>query len=226
MPEGMNVEIAHKLAEGGHDHKQSREVELLEIAEALVLAVVAVATAWSGYCSARWDGRQAALYGNATRLRVEGAAALEEARQFQLFDVLALNSWIEAKTKKDEKLAAIYERKFSPEGQVAFEAWVKLDPLNNPKAPAGPALMPEYHNPRLAKAQKLNHEATDAFIEGTEARETAEKYVRITVVLATVLFLVALSQRFKIRNVRRGLVLVATALMVYGLITLATYPRL
>lgn len=92
------------------------------------------------------------LYGNATRLRVEGAAALEEARQFQLFDALALNSWIEAKVRKDEKLAAFYERKFSPEGRVAFEAWVKLDPLNNPKSPAGPALMPEYHNPRTTPA--------------------------------------------------------------------------
>lgn len=80
MPEGMSVEIAHKLTEHEHNPKPSHRAEWLEIAEALVLAVVAVATAWSGYCSARWDGRQAVLYGNATRLRVEGAAALEEAR--------------------------------------------------------------------------------------------------------------------------------------------------
>ncbi len=226
MPEGMNIEIAHKLTESEEGHKPLRRTELLEVAEAVVLAVVAVATAWSGYCSAKWDGRQALLYGTSTRLRVEATATREEARQLQLFDVLLLNSWIEAKTRKDENLAAFYERRFSPEGRVAFEAWVKLDPLNNPKAPAGPALMPEYHNPRLAQAQKLNQEATDTFLEGTEARETAEKYVRVTVVLATVLFLIALAQRFKIRKVRMGLFLVAAALTVYALVTVATYPRL
>lgn len=228
MPEGMNIEIAHKLAESESEgrHKPSFWADLLEVAEAVVLAVVAVATAWSGYCSAKWDGQQALLYGNATRLRVEAAATREEARQLQLFDAVNLNSWIEAKARKEETLAAFYERKFSPEGRVAFEAWVKLDPLTNPKAPTGPALMPEYHNPRLALAQKLNQEASIAFVEGTEARETAEKYVRITVVLATVLFLVALGQRFKIRKVRMGLFVVATVLMGYALVTVATYPRL
>lgn len=86
--------------------------------------------------------------------------------------------------------------------------------------------MPEYHNPRLAQAQKLSQEATEAFVEGTEARRQAEQYVRITVVLAIVLFIIALAQRFKIRKVRMGLLLVATALRGYGLTTLAMYPRL
>jgi len=228
MPEGMNVEIAHKLAESGAEGgpKASFWAELLEVAEAVILAVVAVATAWSGYCSAKWDGRQALLYGNSTRLRVEAAATREEARQFQLFDVLLLNSWIQAKVRKDEDLAAFYERRFSPEGRVAFEAWVKLDPLKNPKAPHGPAQMPEYHNPRLARAHQLDQEATAAFTEGTEARETAENYVRITVLLATVLFLIALAHRFKLRKVRVGLLAVATVLMGYGLVVMAMYPRL
>src|SRR3546814_20453856 len=34
-------------------------IYLVEILEALLLAVVAVATAWSGYHAAKWDGRQA-----------------------------------------------------------------------------------------------------------------------------------------------------------------------
>ena len=45
-------------------------------------------------------------------------------------------------------------------------------------------------------------------------------------VLATVLFLLALSQRFLIRRVRIGVVVLATALMVYGLVTILTFPRL
>jgi hypothetical protein len=76
MPEGMNIEIAHKLAESEHGHgpTPSRWAEVIEIAEAVVLALVAVATAWCGYHSAMWDGRQAFLYGTSARLRVEAAA--------------------------------------------------------------------------------------------------------------------------------------------------------
>lgn len=59
-----------------------------------------------------------------------------------------------------------------------------------------------------------------------EARETGEKYVRTTVLLATVLFLIALSQRFGLLKVRAGLLLVAVTLLVISLVSIATYPRL
>jgi hypothetical protein len=86
--------------------------------------------------------------------------------------------------------------------------------------------MPEYRNALLEKAAELNNEATAAFAEGTQARAIAENYVRSTVLLATVLFLVAVAQRFKIRNVRRGLLVVASTLMIYALVDVAMYPRL
>ncbi len=73
MPEGMNIEIAHKLAESGAGPSKTFGAELLEIAEAIVLALIAVATAWSGYHAAKWDGHQAFLYGTSSRLRVEAA---------------------------------------------------------------------------------------------------------------------------------------------------------
>jgi hypothetical protein len=128
--------------------------------------------------------------------------------------------------RKDEELAATYQRRFSPEYQVAFAAWLKTDPLTNPTAPPGPAWMPEYKNPRLAESEKLNQESAAAFTEGTESRETAEKYVRVTVLLATVLFLTAIAQRFKIRQVRLGLFLVAASLMLFAIVTVGMYPRL
>jgi len=226
MPEGMNIEIAHKLSESEGGHKPSLRVELIEVAEAVVLALVAVATAWSGYQSAKWDGRQALLYGTSVRLRVEAAATREEARQIQVYDALTLNAWITSKETNEDNLVAIHQRRFTPEFRVAFEAWLKTDPLKNTQAPIGPAFMPEYHNARLVQAQQLNEEATAAFTEGTEARERAERYVSMTVLLATILFLTALAQRFKIRKVRVGLFLVAAALMVYALVTVGTYPRL
>src|SRR4029450_2027472 len=49
---------------GGREESDGRRREtIIEIAEAVLLAVVAVATAWSGYQSALWDGHSAKLYG-------------------------------------------------------------------------------------------------------------------------------------------------------------------
>ena len=66
--------------------------------------------------------------------------------------------------------------------------------------------MPEYHSPLDDKAADLDEQATHALEQGGSSRDTGEEYVRVTVFLAMVLFLIAMSQRFKIRNVRLGLI--------------------
>ena len=69
MPEDLNAEIAAGLAEASDERAERERIRserLVEILEACVLAVVAVATAWSGYQAARWDGRQAELYAMAS----------------------------------------------------------------------------------------------------------------------------------------------------------------
>ena len=43
----------------------------VEIVEAVLLGVVAVATAWSAYHAAKWDGHEAELYAQASTLRIE-----------------------------------------------------------------------------------------------------------------------------------------------------------
>jgi hypothetical protein len=63
------------------------------------------------------------------------------------------------------------------------------------------------------------------FEQGVGARETGEKYVRTTVLLATVLFLIALSQRFGLFKVRVGLLCVALVLLGIALTAIATYRR-
>jgi hypothetical protein len=226
VPEDVNEEIAHRLAE--HEPamvRKARWEELLEIAEAVVLALVAVATAWSGYQAAKWDGRQAELYGQASATRIKADEASTAGGQERLLDVSTFNTWIQAKTAGDHELAALYVKRFSPEYRVAFDAWLKTDPLSNPDAPAGPIYMAEYHNALLEQAAEMNDEASAVFDEGTRSRQTAEQYVRTTVLLATVLFLIALSQRFKLRNVRVGVLVVATGLMVAALYTVVILPR-
>ncbi len=227
MPEELNREIAETLVspESGRPTK-TRWEQTVEIIEAILLAIVAVATAWSGYQAARWDGRQAELYGESSTMRTEADQALTLGGQQRLLDIATFNTWIEARNEGLDDLAALYERRFSPEFKVAFDAWIARDPFSNPNVPPGPSFMPQYVNPLLEKGARLNDDSDRTFDEGTESRHQADEYIRTTVVLATVLFLLALSQRFMIRRVRIGVVVLAAALMVYGLVTIMTFPRL
>ena len=77
MGEGnANAELAKHLTEHqpGHDEGHVR-LEILEILEAVLLAIVALSTALSGYQAARWDGVSARDYATSSRLRVQSEQA-------------------------------------------------------------------------------------------------------------------------------------------------------
>jgi hypothetical protein len=229
MPEDLNAEIAGGLAEAGTPQEQPDKLRwerFIEICEAIVLATVAVATAWSGYQAARWDGRQAELYGTASTTRIRADELLTLGGQQKLLDVATFNTWIQAREQGEGALAALYVRRFSPAFKTAFDAWIAEHPFSSPDAPPGPSFMPQYHNPEIEQGNVLNDQATQIFDDGTAARGVSDDYIRTTVVLATVLFLLALSQRFRIREVRIAVLVVSGLLMVYGLATILSFKRL
>ena len=227
MPEQMNVEVAHKLSEREKSAREKRRWEVvLEILEVVLLALAAIATAWGGYQAARGDGHQSVLYSEASVDRLDANATAALGQQRLAADAAMFTSWLQARAANDTQLQALLVRRFSPEYRTAFAAWLKTDPFTNPSAPAGPAVMPEYHNPQVEHAKQLNEHAAAKEAEGTHARETAEKYVRATVLLALVLFLVAVSQRFMLRGVRIAVIAVAIALLAYALYAMASLPRL
>jgi hypothetical protein len=231
VSERHNVEIAHALSEqkvaehGMSPASKRRWEEVLEIVELAFLAIIAIATAWSGYQAARWDGHQAILYGQATRLRFEADAASTRGGQQLVSDSGMFNAWLQAHDGGNQGLARQFERRFTPDYHVAFEAWLATDPFTNPNAPPGPGFMPQLRNPLLEQSKRLNAQAETTFDEGTTARETADKYVRDTVLFASVLFLIAVAQRFKLRGVRIGANAIALGLLALTLYTLAVLPR-
>jgi hypothetical protein len=144
--------------------------------------------------------------------------------QQKLLDVTTFNTWVDAIASGHPKVAALYVERFSPEYRVAFDAWLKTNPLHNPNAPPGPAYMPQYHNHQLEQSAAVSAHAAALFEQGTSARGTSEEYVRTTVLLAAVLFLVAISQRFDIRQARLGLLCVGLALLIFSVYSILTYP--
>jgi hypothetical protein len=225
MPEQMNVEVAHKLSEREQAAREKRRwEEVLEILEVLLLAAAAIATAWSGYQAAKGDGQQSVLYSDASVHRVQANTAATLGQQRLAADGAMFSAWLEARAANDAELQAMLVRRFSPEYRTAFAAWLETKPFTNPDAPPGPGYMPEYHNPQMEQAEQLNEQAATLEEAGTEARHTAEEYVRATVLFALVLFLVAVGQRFRLRGVRIATIALAFGLLVYGLYNLAALP--
>ena len=223
-----NVEYAHRIHEQSHEHHDGSpnpHHEWLAIVEAIVLSVVAVATAWSGYQAAKWDAlsaKQYALNSTAVMTSQEKASA---AGQDHLYDSTTFNGWMFSRNAKDQGLMDFYVRRFRPEYRVAFDAWIKLDPFHNPNAPAGPALMPEYKDTHGEESAVLAKKAQAYFEEAVASRETGDQYVKVTVFLATVLLLTALSQRFKPLGPRIAVVLVAFVLLLISTTLLVQLPR-
>jgi len=220
-----NIEFAHKIHESGHHGGGPHGHEWLEILEAIVLAAVAVLTAWSGYQAAKWDAQSAAAYASASATTVQAQEQQTLAGQDHLYDIITFDSWLEAKHHGDESLAAAFERRFRLPYVIAYTAWMKTDPLHNPNAPPGPSFMPEYKSARLDRARELSAEARTQFERGVGTRETGDEYVRITVFLATVLLLTALAQRFKIPAARIGMLGVASVMLIFAMYWIVTFPR-
>ena len=217
--------VIRKLNQVPGNDQQSR-FEVIEIIEALILALVAVATAWSGYQAAQWAGKRAEQYAKASRLRVtaEGLATL--AGQERIYDSDTFNSWLAAKLDGKEKASDFFERRFRDEYRPAFAAWLRADPFNNAQAPPGPIFMPEYHNAKHEQFLSLGKQASEVADQGTQSGETGDQYVRITVLLATVLLIIAIGQRFHFRSVRIAFMVLAWLLLCLPLWQLLMLPRI
>ncbi len=223
-----NIEMAHRIHEQGHgrdDGPPSRRKEWIEIFEALVLAAVAILTAWSGYQAARWDAKSSAAYALASGTTVKAQEQQTLAGQDHLYDIVTFNSWLEATYHGEKDLAVKFERRFRPEYATAFAAWMRTNPFEDPNAPAGPSFLAEYRNAHAEASRELAQQAREHYERGVATRETGDDYIRITVILATVLLLTALSQRFKVLGPRVGLLVVACVMLVFAIYFIVTFPR-
>jgi len=137
---------------------------------------------------------------------------------------VSFNAALTAYISHDSRIFRLALRRLRPGYKVAVYAWLATHPLTNPNAPPGPSYMPQYRIPQQAEATALNAQATAYFSEGESAAGTADKYVRLTVLLAAVLFLVGIGSRFPLRAARYGLIGVAGVLLLLSVVELLSLP--
>jgi hypothetical protein len=229
VPEGLSaVEAGKGLAEHAEADEEAREKRLnraISIFEAVLLAVVAVLAAWSGYAAAKFSTDSSLDLARASADRAQANSASLKALNSLNFDLATFNDWFTAYVAKDTSSMALAEKRFTPNFDRAFRAWLATDPSTNPHAPPGPTYMPQYKQPEVILAAKLNAQATVDYTAGEKDGANSDSYVRTTVYLATVLFLAGIGSHFTYRNIRYGLAGVGSAILVLAIVLLATAPK-
>jgi hypothetical protein len=229
LPEGLSAaEVGKEIAEHNKHEAEEHAVDshdrMVSIVEAIMLALVAVIAAYSGYAAAKWSTESSVTLAKASALRAKSNQADFEAFVTRTYDSVSFNAWFTSFVAGNRKAEVIAERRLRPGYRPAFYAWLAADPAHNPAAPPGPAYMPQYVIPEQLAATAYGGQATAAFAKGESAGGTSDEYVRDTVFLATVLFLVGISGHFRIRQGRYALVAVGIALLGFSLVQLLGLP--
>lgn len=195
-----------------------------ELACAIVLALATTASAWCAYQSKLWGGAQAARASAAMRAGREMAVNSLAAIQARTFDASMFITYMQARLETNTAMEAFLAQRFRPEMKTAVEAWLKLDPLNNPAAPPSPFRMTEYAQKETAEVARQEELANQAMLASRQARGFSDDYVLLTVVFASVLFFGGIARAFDSRSLRTTLAALAMLLFLGTLGVLATMP--
>ncbi len=223
----------HKKHSAGHEYNGDESDtgdgtrshdRTLSIIEAVMLAVVALLAAYTGYASAKWGTESSVRLAAASAARTEANRAALDAQDTRNFDSTTFNTWFTAYVTGDTTAEAVAVRRFRPAFKVAFDAWLATDPFTNALAPPGPTYMPQYKQPELAASTALDTKATEGYTLGVQAGSNSDNYVRDTIYLATILFLIGISGHFRFFRIRVGLVALGGLMMIVAVIQIVTSP--
>jgi hypothetical protein len=202
----------------------SRQERFIEIATVVLLSLTALATAWSGYQASLWDGIQSSNYTQASGSRTHAAQERTAGNQFRLADLGIFESYIEATIDGNEPVAEFYSQRFRDEFRVAFDAWMALDPFNNPEATSSPLGMAEYQLAADAEADQLEAHADDLFAAGEDANTISDVYTLTTLLFAAVLFFAAIAERFEYVRAQVAMLVLGGAGLIVGVFVALGQP--
>jgi len=201
-----------------------RTEQWLELLSTVLIAVAAVATAWSGYQSTRWSGEQAKAYSRANASRLESTRASALANAQTQVDVATFVQWVDAFALGEQELADFYYARFREEFRPAVEAWVATRPRMNPDAPLTPFAMPEYRLAAQDDADRLEAAATAATDDANRNNQRSDNYVLAVVLFATSLFFAGISTRLPTTRSRGAILGLGYAVFLGTLAWIATFP--
>jgi ABC-type nickel/cobalt efflux system permease component RcnA len=212
------------VSEAASGRSGQRAEHWLELVSTVLIAVAAVATAWSGYQSARWSGEQAKAYSRANATRLESTRASALANTQTQIDVATFTQWVDAFALDQKELADFYFARFRDEFRPAVDAWITTKPRQNPDAPLTPFAMPEYRLEASVEADRLEAAATAESEDASSFNQRSDNYVLAVVLFATSLFFAGISTRLPTTRSRAAILTLGCIVFVSTLAWVATFP--
>jgi hypothetical protein len=208
------------LSTGAREERANR----VEIVATLLLALAAVGTAWGSYQASRWNGEQAKAFSRGNTARIESTRASSLATAQKQVDVATFMQWVNAYALDQKRLADFYARRFRNEFKPAVDAWIATRPVQNPKAPLTPFVMPQYELAASREAARLEAQADAWSAKGRTDVQRATNYVLGVVLFAASLFFAGMSAKLRTHGLRVALVSIGAAIFVGAAVWLATQP--
>ena len=203
---------------------ESQRRDWVEIAATVLLALAAVATAWSSYQATRWNGEQAKTSGRVNKTRIEAARAADLANAQQQVDVATFMQWVDAYARGETRLVTFYRARFRDEFKPAFNAWIATKPLKTPGAPRTPFVMPQYRLAAKAEAARLDVTAEELSAQVRRNIQRASNYVLGVVLFAVALFFAGMSTKLTAPGLRKAMLAVGYVIFVGTAVWIATSP--
>lgn len=197
---------------------------LFEIITAIILSLSTVASAWSVYQSGSWYKVEKDLLFESSQLRSESLRSSSAAMQFKAIDVSMFLEFAQAYSQDNTGLGDFIYQRFRPGMRTAVDAWIALDPLVNPGAPAAPFYMEEYVLTEEIAAEDYLVRAEEKTSEAELAAENSNTYSKLTVLFAATLFFAGITTKFESSRIR--LIMLTFALITFstGLGIILTSP--
>ena len=196
----------------------------IDTVAAILLALAAVATAWSSYQASRWTGEQAEAFSSANAARVESAKASDLANAQTEVDVSTFTEWVDAHVHGDDELTDFYERRLRDEFEPAFHAWLRTDPFRDPSAPPSPFAMPEYVLAAHEQAKQLEATANASADQAKENVQRATNYVLGVVLFAVALFFAGISTKLPRPGLKKAILAGGIVISRVAAFWSATFP--
>jgi hypothetical protein len=199
---------------------------LRELVAVIVLAVTAVLTAWSGFQSSKWGGEMSIAFSRASTARLEATRHAAQADAARGFDLNIFGIYVQAVAEENEPLREFVETRFTDHFVVAFDAWVAMNPRENPDAAPSPFALPEYQPPGEAEEAEADARADELFTQALRNNQRGDNYTLLTVLFALVLFFTAVSQRLRSAALTWAVLVGATVLLFIGIGFLVAFPKI
>jgi hypothetical protein len=196
----------------------------LELMATLLLAIAAVATAWSSYQATRWSGEQTKQSSRTNAIRINAARAQSLSEAQKQVDVATFSQWVDAYALDRTELRDFYFKRFRKEFKPAVVAWIATTPITNPDAPLTPFAMPQYRLAAEQEARRLDAEAevSSALVQRDIQRQS--NYVLGVVLFAVSLFFAGVSTKLGERRFKAVILTCGWVIFLATVVWVATSP--